>query len=126
VSGIVGGVAPAPEPGVVPWVGVLGVVVGIGVVRIGAGVPAAVPGAVAPVAPGVGLAGLGSPGVALFTELGGGGPASGCPCAGGIFVVLIGSLTWPAPLLSVGFGFTMRGVGVSWLDVGALFPNGLR
>ena len=125
MSGIVGGVAPAPEPGVVPGVGVLGVVVGIGVVRTGAGVPAAVPGAVAPVVPGVGLVELGSPGVAP-SELGGGGPASGCPVAGGIFVVLIGSLTWPAPLLSVGFGFTMRGVGVSWLDVGALFPNGLR
>ena len=119
MSGIVGGVAPAPEPGVVPGVGVLGVVFGMVVVRAGAGVPAAVPGAVAPVVAGS------VPGFPPLAELGGGGPASGCPVTGGIFV-LVGSPTWPAPLLSVGFGFTMRGVGVSWLDVGALFPNGLR
>jgi hypothetical protein len=77
---------------------------------------------------------LGSvPGVAVPDALGGGGPASGCPDAGGIFVVLIGSATWPAPLpvplkpdWVLSLGFTMRGRGVSSFDAGALFPNGLR
>ena len=115
-----GGVAPEPPPGVVSGVGVAGVVVGMGV-RGGDAVfaPGMLPGTVEP-----GVAVLGSvPGVAvLVPELGGGGPASACPGAGGIFVVLIGSATWA--WLSV--GLAGRGRGVSSFDVGALFPNGLR
>ena len=112
-SGITGGFAPAPEPGVVPWLTSAGVV--LGMVALGFGIC-------------VGAA-LGSvPGVAEVPPLGVGGPASGCPDAGGIFV-LDGSATWPLlpnPDWLLPAGFAGVGLGVSSFDVGALLPNGLR
>jgi hypothetical protein len=59
---------------------------------------------------------------------GGGGPASGWLCGGGIFVLLIESPTGlgaePGCVLSD--GFIMRGVGLASFMSGALAPNGLR
>jgi hypothetical protein len=113
---------------------------GVKLVPGAAPVPGVVPGAVVGVAPGVGVErgwarpgsgrSLTRSGFTVVVPLGGGGPASGRPDIGGIFV-LVGSLNAPLPVALVpgGVGSTGRGgtkSGRLSFMFGAFVPNGLR